>query len=82
MTSPVLVSNKFYKVIPVLVPRGVSTPFLHGSDFALEALSRDLRDLPPVTAFLQCTLAQVTSIYSATWHHNHRYPLTCLVNAF
>lgn len=71
MMSAILVSNDF-------VPCGVLIPLLQDSNSALEALGWDLNNLPPVPASFPCTLAQVTSIYSATVHHNPRYLLICL----
>lgn len=69
--SAILVSNDF-------VPWGVLIPLLKDSNSALEALGWDLNDLPPVPASFLLTLSQITSIYSATVHHNPRYLLICL----
>lgn len=71
MMSAIFVSNDF-------VPCGALIPFLQDSNSALEALGWDLNDLPPVPVSFQCTLAQVTSIYSATVHHNPSYLLIYL----
>lgn len=71
MMSAILVGSDF-------VPCGVLIPLLQDSNSALEAPGWGLNNLPPVPASFQLTLAQVTSIYSATVHHNPRYLLICL----
>lgn len=71
MMSAILVTNDF-------VPCGVLIPLLEDSNSSLETLGWNLNDLPPVPASFLSTLAQVTSIYSATVHHNPRYLLICL----